>query len=94
MKPESLSQRVAKGGIWIFAFRIVENGFRLVKLVILARILAPNDFGLFGIALLVIATLETFSQTGFQTALVQQKEDIACYLDTACCSCYHCIGQS
>jgi len=84
VRPEtSLSQRVAKGGLWIFTFRLVDNGFRVVKLVILARLLAPKDFGLFGIALLAISTLETFSQTGFQTALVQKKANIAHYLDTA-----------
>ena len=83
MKPEtSLSRRVAKGGMWVFSLRGVEKILGLVKLVILARLLSPNDFGLFGIALLAMSTLETFSQTGFQTALVQKKEGIAQYLDT------------
>jgi O-antigen/teichoic acid export membrane protein len=78
-----LAHQVTKGGLWVFAFRGVDNGLRLIKLVILARVLAPNDFGLFGIALLAMSTLETFSQTGFQTALVQKKGDITRYLDTA-----------
>jgi lipopolysaccharide exporter len=83
-KPEtSLSQRVARGGMWVFALRGLEKVLRLVRLVILARLLAPNDFGLFGIALLAMSTLETFSQTGFQAALVQKKENISRYLDTA-----------
>jgi lipopolysaccharide exporter len=79
----SLSQRVAKGGMWIFVLRVLDTCLRLIRLIILARILAPNDFGLFGIALLTMSTLETFSQTGFQTALVQKKKDISSYLDTA-----------
>jgi lipopolysaccharide exporter len=83
-KPEtSLSQRVAKGGMWVFALRGLEKGLGLIRLVILARLLAPHDFGLFGIALLAMSTLETFSQTGFQTALIQKKGDITQYLDTA-----------
>jgi len=36
-----------------------------------------------GIALLTMATLETFSQTGFQAALIQKKEDIKSHLDAA-----------
>ncbi|MCK4734613.1 MAG: lipopolysaccharide biosynthesis protein [Methanophagales archaeon] len=36
-----------------------------------------------GIALLTMATLETFSQTGFHAALIQKKEDIKSYLDAA-----------
>jgi lipopolysaccharide exporter len=84
VKPESsLSQRVAKGGLWVFILRVMENVLKLLRLVIVARILAPDDFGLFGIALLSMSALETFSQTGFQAALVQKKGDIAPYLDSA-----------
>jgi lipopolysaccharide exporter len=84
MKPEtSLSRRVAKGGSWVFALRVLENGLKFIKLVIVARLLAPQDFGLFGIALLAMSALETFSQTGFQAALVQKKGDITPYLDNA-----------
>jgi len=46
-------------------------------------LLAPNDFGLLGIALLALSTLEIFSQTGFRAALIQKKENIESYLDTA-----------
>jgi len=80
---ESLSKTVARGGIWIFGLRIVNRGFALIRTIILARLLAPHDFGLFGIAVLAISTIETFSQTGFQAALVQKKNNIESYLDTA-----------
>jgi len=79
----SLSQRAVRGGFWVFLLRIVQQLFGLARLIILARILAPHDFGLMGIALLTMATLETFSQTGFQQALIQKKEDIKSYLDAA-----------
>jgi lipopolysaccharide exporter len=79
----SLSQRAFRGGVWVFLLRIVQQLFNLARLIILARILAPHDFGLMGIALLTMATLETFSQTGFQAALIQKKENIRSYLDAA-----------
>ena len=79
----SLSQRTVRGGMWVFLLRIIQQLFGLARLVILARILSPNDFGLMGIALLAMATLETFSQTGFQQALIQKKVDIRHYLDSA-----------
>jgi len=79
----TLSQRVAKGGFWVFLLRIVNRGVSLIRLIIIARILAPSDFGLLGIALLSMSTLETFSQTGFQQALIQKKEDIRSYLDAS-----------
>lgn len=81
-RSETLAQRVVHGGILVFLLTIVQKLFGLARLVILARILSPNDFGLMGIALLAMATLETFSQTGFQQALIQKKVDIRHYLDS------------
>jgi len=78
---KNLSQRTVRGGVWVFSLRIIQQSFGLARLVILARILSPNDFGLMGIVLLTMATLETFTQTGFQAALIQKKEDIRSNLD-------------
>ena len=84
-KPQSdilLSKKVAKGGFWLLILRMSDNAIGLLKLFIIARLLAPNDFGLLGIAFLIIATLDTFSQTGLDTALIQMKDDIKKYLNT------------
>lgn len=80
---ESIFKEVVHGGIWVFVLRFINRGLGFIRTIILARLLAPTDFGLLGIAMLSILTLETFSQTGFQTALVQKKENIQPYLDTA-----------
>ena len=80
---ESLYKRVIHAGVWAFGLRMVNQLFSLIRIVILARILSPKDFGLFGIAVLILSALETFSQTGFQAALIQKNEDIRLYLDTA-----------
>lgn len=83
LKPgNSLSERTIKGGLWVFSLRIVNRLFQLARTIVLARLLSPNDFGLFGIALLALSALDTFSQTGFRQALIQKKEDIKPYLDT------------
>ena len=79
----SLTARVVKGAGWVFAGKIVGRGMQLVKLVVLARLLSPEDFGLFGIVLLAIAALQSFTQTGFSTALIQRKDNTEDYLDTA-----------
>ena len=83
MDDESLSKKVVVSGFWVFALRITNRSFNLIRLIVLARILSPHDFGLMGIALLTMATLETFSQTGFHAALIQRKGDIKEYLDAA-----------
>ncbi len=82
-QPESLSKTVVRGGIWVFSLRITTRGLGFIRTIILARLLAPEDFGLLGIAMLAILTLETFSQTGFQAALIQKKENLESYMNTA-----------
>lgn len=73
---EPLSKKVVRGGIWVFTLRISNRGLGFVRTIILARLLAPSDFGLLGIAMLAISTLETFPQTGFLSALIQKKKNV------------------
>ncbi len=77
-----LSTKVAKSALWVFTLRVSDASLGLIKLLILARLLAPSDFGLLGVAFLIIATLDTFSQTGLDTALIQMKDDIKDYLNS------------
>ena len=79
----SLTQRVLRGGIWIFSLRLLNNALAFVRKIVLARLLTPNDFGLMGVAVLAMATLETFSETGIHAALIRKKENITGDLDTA-----------
>lgn len=80
---KTLPQKMVQGGAWISSLKIIRKVFSLVRLVIIARILAPSDFGLMGIALLTMSALETFSTFGFRQALIQKKENTASYLDAA-----------
>jgi len=78
-----VSKKTIQGTFWLFAFRITDQSFNFGQTVILAHIISPNDFGLFGVAFIAISALESFSQTGFDQALIQKKESIEPYLDTA-----------
>ncbi len=78
----SLARRAVKGGVWVFALKTAHRVLGLIRTIILARLLSPADFGLMGIAVLAIGTLDTFSQAGLEPALVQKKGDIRPYLDT------------
>ena len=82
-RKESLSKKVVRGGIWVFIIRLTNRFLSFIRTLILARLLAPSDFGLLGIALLTLSMLEIFSETGFRAALIQKKENIESYLDTA-----------
>jgi lipopolysaccharide exporter len=78
-----LFRRVVKGGAWVFGFSVAQEILAMARLVILARLLSPKDFGLAGIAVLILGALDTFSYTGFDSALIQKKEDTRAYLDSA-----------
>lgn len=54
-----------------------------IKILILARILSPNEFGLFGIAMLFLSLLEIISETGVNIFLIQEGDDIDSFIDTA-----------
>jgi O-antigen/teichoic acid export membrane protein len=63
--------------------RIAIRGAQLLRTVILARLLAPDDFGLMAMATITILLVESLSRTGFRNALVQFDRDIDDHIDTA-----------
>jgi lipopolysaccharide exporter len=79
----SLTSKVAKSAGWVFSAKILGRLFDIVKIVVLARLLSPEDFGLFGLVMLIMIMFETFSQTGLKAALVQHKGNTNEYLDNA-----------
>jgi len=83
---EGLAERTAKSGIWATATNVGDRFLQIVLLVILARLLDPADFGLMGIALLVVSGLQKFSELGLDAALIHREEaDVDKYLNTAWC---------
>ena len=77
-----LGRKTVRGAAWVFSLQMVNRAFQLAKTVVLARLLAPQDFGLFGTALLTLSILDAVSQPGFWQALIQKKVDVRPYLNT------------
>ena len=80
---DSLSGKTVRGTFWVFSLRIIDRLFKLIRIIIIARILSPEDFGVFGIALLTLAIMTSFSETGYLQALIQKKDDVKKYFNTA-----------
>jgi len=81
---DGLTSKVLSGGAWVSSLNILNRLLQTLKLIILARLLSPSDFGLMGIALLALAALEQLSQLGVDQALIhEEKDDIDQYLSTA-----------
>jgi O-antigen/teichoic acid export membrane protein len=71
--PSSLISKVVNGGLWSISLRVAGRAMGLVRTFVLARLLAPEDFGLLGMVMGTIALLDSVSQLGFSHALIQRK---------------------
>ena len=80
---ESLQNRTLNAGVWAFALKLTVRLLRTARTIVLARILAPDDFGLMAIAILALSLLQMVSFTGFDQALIQRTGDITDHLNTA-----------
>jgi O-antigen/teichoic acid export membrane protein len=78
-----LYHRSIKGGYWVSLLQLVMNLLSFGKVLIIANFFFLEDLGIISIALMMMEILTTFTETGFDAALVQKKEKIHSYLDTA-----------
>jgi len=69
----SLKQKVFIGFIWSFSEKLGAKLVGFVVSVILARLLAPDDFGLIAIVMVFIMLGNTIVNSGFGNALVQKE---------------------
>jgi lipopolysaccharide exporter len=72
-----------QGVSWMSGFRVANRLLTFLKIAILARVLTPSQFGVFGIASLLLALLEILTETGINVVLIQKKDSIEHYLDSA-----------
>lgn len=70
----SLTQKVTKGVSWLALAQLAQRATTLVVTAVLARKLAPADFGLIALTLLVVNLLAYFQDMGLSAALVQRDE--------------------
>lgn len=78
-----LYRKSIKGGYWVIAMRVVLFVLGFAKSIIIANFFILENLGLIAVAAMMMEILSTFTQTGFETALIQKKGDVEDYLDTA-----------
>ncbi|MET0535817.1 MAG: lipopolysaccharide biosynthesis protein [Steroidobacter sp.] len=79
----SLRSKIVRSGFWQALATIGVNGLTFAKSAILARLLAPEAFGLMSLALMTIRGAQLITETGFGNALVQRQGEFASAKDTA-----------
>lgn len=79
----SLSQKTARGGIWVIASFTFGKILNFIQTIILVRLLLPSDFGLMSLASVAIGAMTVFTETGITPAVIQRKELSEGTLNTA-----------
>jgi len=69
----SLKNKVLTGVKWVAFANIFRQILSLVSIAILARLLSPDDFGIFAILMILIGFLAIFSDMGTAPALIQME---------------------
>lgn len=70
----NLTEKTLSGLIWRYAERCGAQIIQFVVSIILARLLAPSDYGLIGLITVFISISMVFAQSGLGQALVQKKD--------------------
>ena len=70
----SLKSITFHGIKWSLASQLLRQGVQLATTMLLSRLLTPADFGLIGMAAILVGFAQLFGDVGFSTALIQRKE--------------------
>lgn len=71
---ESLREKSVRGVAWSAIERFSLLGIQFVIQVVLARLLTPEDYGIVGILAVFLAVSQTFIDSGFTNALIQNQQ--------------------
>ena len=73
-RQDNLGKSVFAGLFWSYAERITAQGVSFIVSIILARLIAPNEFGLLSMVNVLITLLNALSTSGFGNSLIQKKD--------------------
>jgi O-antigen/teichoic acid export membrane protein len=79
----SLRSKILRSGFWQALATFGVNGLTFAKSAVLARLLAPEAFGLMSLSLMAIRGAQLITETGFGSAMVQRQGDWDSAKDTA-----------
>lgn len=69
-----LVRRAVRAGLWMVANSVTERLLQTVRILILARLLTPHDFGLVAIGLTLVSLYSGVSDLGTKAALIQRGD--------------------
>lgn len=72
--PQPVRSKILHGIVWNFIEKVLMRGWGFIIGVILARLLAPSDFGLIGMLAIFISISNVFIEGGLAKALIQRQQ--------------------
>ena len=71
---DSLKSQAVRGVLWSAVERFSVQGIQFVLSIIIARLVAPSEYGLIAMLGIFLAIAQTFIESGFSNALIQKKD--------------------
>ncbi len=71
---QSLDRTLVRGLAWTGAARAVTQALSWLSTLVVARLLDPADYGVFGMAMVVVGFVQLFAEIGLGSAIVQRRE--------------------
>ena len=70
----SLRRQAARGVLWTGTGSAVTTTLQFIQWAVLARLLAPEDFGLMSMAMIVIGMADAFTDMGVSSAIIHRRD--------------------
>ncbi|MBK1832282.1 lipopolysaccharide biosynthesis protein [Verrucomicrobiaceae bacterium R5-34] len=70
---EKIKRKSVRGGFIIFASQLINVFVQIASIIVLARLLTPEDYGLIGMVIAVTAFAQLFKDLGLSSAVIQTK---------------------
>ena len=74
MTEQNMKDRAISGVGWSAADAFLGKGVTFIVGIVLARLLTPSEYGLFGICTIFVSVLSVVVDSGFSSALIRKKE--------------------
>ncbi|MEW9853602.1 oligosaccharide flippase family protein [Novosphingobium sp. M1R2S20] len=75
LKKRKTAPSLKRDAVWTAADTLVSAGFAFLFRLIVARFIAPTEFGVFALALSTFAVVQVFNEFGMVATIIQRSED-------------------
>ena len=71
---DTLKHKATKGILWSAIERFSVQGVQFLIMIVMARILSPQDYGLIGMLSIFLAVAQSLIDSGFSQALIRKQK--------------------